>query len=144
MSDPLSSLASVLTIAGSAVEIIKGLLTFFRRLFGAPKEIHQWLRMLESLHFALTCLQECGASLDPRYQFSPHFARRLNLCVHQLKAAADEVNKIDAKLAKRGISSKPSWDGRARRSWHKIKWMAIGNIEKKKLAEVVKLYHFEF
>ena len=46
MSKPLSSLASVITIVGSATETIKVLLTFFRKFRNAPAQIHQWLTML--------------------------------------------------------------------------------------------------
>ena len=144
MSEVLSSLASILTIAGSATESIKALTTFFRQFRNAPVQVHQWLTMLESLRSALSSLQQYGRSLDPRYQFSSHFQQRLLSCVIQLQICASEVATIDAELRKANSDGKTKWDHKARRSWQRAKWAIVGNHKIKKVMEILHLYHFEF
>ena len=144
MSELLSSLASILTIAGSATESIKALTTFFRQFRNAPVQVHQWLTMLESLRSTLSSLQQFGRSLDPRHQFSPHFQQRLLSCVIQLQICASEVARIDAELQKANSGGKNKWDQKARRSWQRTKWAIVGNHKIKKVMEILNLYHFEF
>lgn len=108
MADPLSSLASVITIAGSAGESIKVLLTFFRQFRNAPAQVHQWLTMLESLRSTLSSLQECGRDLDATYHFPLHFQQRLLGCVIQLQICTSEVARIDAELVKASSDGKKS------------------------------------
>ena len=144
MSELLSSLASVLTIAASATESIKVLSTFFRQFRNAPAQVHQWLSMLESLSSTLSSLQQCGRNLDPRYQFSSHFQQRLLSCVIQLQICASEVAKIDAELIKAHSDGKNKWDHKARRSWQRAKWAMVGNHKMKKVMEMMNMYHFEF
>ena len=144
MSELLSSLASVIYIAGSATESIKALLTFFRQFRNAPAQVHQWLIMLESLHSTLSSLQQCGRNLDSRYQFSLHFQQRLLSCVIQLQICASEVAKIDAELVKASSDGKKKWDHKARRSWERAKWAIVGDHKMKKVMRIMNLYHFEF
>lgn len=144
MSEVLSSLASVLTVAASATESIKVLSTFFRKFRNAPAQVHQWLTMLESLRSTLSSLQQCGRNLDPRYQFSSHFQQRLLSCVIQLQICATEVAKIDAELLIANSENKNKLDHKARRSWQRAKWAMVGNHKTKKVMEMMNLYHFEF
>lgn len=144
MCEPLSSLASVITIVGSATETIKVLLTFFRQFRYAPAQVHQWLTMLESLRSTLSSLQQCGRSLDPRYQFSSHFQQRLLSCVTQLQICTREVARIDAELVKASSDGKKKWDHKARRSWERAKWAIVGDHKMKKVMKIMNLYHFEF
>ena len=144
MSEVISSLASILTIAGSATESIKTLTTFFRHFRNAPVQVHQWLTMLESLRSTLSSLQQYGRSLDPRYQFSSHFQQRLLSCVIQLQICASEVATIDAELQKKNSDGKNKWDHKARRSWQRAKWAIVGNHKIKKVMEILNMYHFEF
>ena len=144
MSEPLSSLASVITIVGSATETIKALLTFFRQFRNAPAQVHQWLTMLESLRSTLSSLQQCGRSLDPRYQFSSHFQQRLLSCVTQLQICTSEIARIDAELVRASSDGKQKWDHKARRSWEKAKWAIVGDHKMKKVMKIMNLYHFEF
>ena len=144
MSEPLSSLASVITIVGSATETIKLLLTFFRKFRNAPAQVHQWLTMLESLRSTLSSLQQCGRSLDPRYQFSSQFQQRLLSCVTQLQICTNEVARIDAELVKASSDGKKKWDHKARRSWERAKWAIVGDHKMKKVMTIMNFYHFEF
>ena len=144
MSEPLSSLASVITIVGSATETIKVLLKFFRQFRNAPAQVHQWLTMLESLRSTLSSLQQCGRNLDPRYQFSSHFQQRLLSCVTQLQICTTEVARIDAELVKASSDGKKKWDHKARRSWERAKWAIVGDHKMKKVMKIMNLYHFEF
>ena len=144
MSEPISSLASIITIVGSATESITALLIFFRRFRNAPAQVHQWLTMLESLRSTLSSLQQCRRSLDPRYQFSSHFRQRLLGCVTQLQICTSEVAKIDAELVKVGSGGRKNWDHKARRSWQRAKWAIVGDHKMKKVIRIMDLYHFEF
>ena len=144
MSEPISSLASVITIAGSATESVTALLIFFRRFRNAPTQVHHWLTMLESLHSTLSSLQQCGRNLDPRYRFSSHFQQRLLSCVTQLQLCASEVARIDAKLVKVNSDGKKKWDHKARRSWERAKWATIGDHKMSKVMKIMNMYHFEF
>ena len=144
MVDPLSSLASVITIAGSATETIKVLLTFFHQFSHAPSQVHQWLTMLESLRSTLSSLQQCGRNLDPRYKFSSHFQERLLSCVTQLQICTSEAARIDVELVKATSDGKRKWDHKARRSWERAKWAVVGEHKMKKMMKMMSLYHFEF
>ena len=144
MADPLSSLASVLTLVECTAESTKFLLKFFRQFNGAPAQIHQWLEMLESLHFTLSSLLGCSADLDPRYHFPQRFRQRLVGCLTRLQACVDEISKTDAHFVVNASHTESKWDGKARRSWERVKWVAIGSHRMKKLVDIIKLYHFEF
>ena len=139
MSELLSSLASVITIAGTATESIKVLLTFFRQFHNAPAQVHQWLIMLESLRSTLSSLQQCSRNLDSRYHFSLHFQQRLLSCVIQLQICASEVAKIDAELVSASSDGKKRWDHRARRSWGRAKWAVVGDHKMKKVMRIMNL-----
>lgn len=144
MSEVISSLASVIAIAGSAAESIQALLTFFRKFRNAPAQVHQWLIMLQSLRSTLSSLQQFGRNLDSRYHFSLHFQQRLLSCVVQLQICASEVTKIDAELVKASSDGKKKWDHKARRSWERAKWAIVGDHKMKKVMRIMNLYHFEF
>ena len=144
MSDPISSLASLITIAGSAAESIKALLIFFRRFHDAPARVHRWLTMLESLQSTLSSLEQCGRNLDPRYHFSSHFQQSLLSCVNQLQICTSEVARIDAELGQASSDGKKKWDHKAKRSWERAKWAMVGDHKMKKVMKIMNLYHFEF
>ena len=144
MSEPISSLASVITIAGSATESVTALLIFFRRFRNAPAQVHHWLTVLESLHSTLSSLQQCGRNLDPRYRFSTHLQQRLLSCVTQLQICASEVARIDAELVKTSPNGKKKWEHKARRSWERAKWATIGDHKMNKVMKIMNMYHFEF
>ena len=144
MSEPISSLVTVITIVGSATESIKVLLIFFRQFRNAPAQVHQWLTMLESLHSTLSSLQQHSPNLDPRYHFSSHFQRRLLSCINQLQVCTGEVARIDAELVKASSGRKKKWDHKARKSWERAKWAIFGDYKMKNVMRVINLYHFEF
>ena len=144
MSEPLSSLASIITIAGSATDTVEKLLTFFHRFHNAPARVRQWLTMLEALHSTLSSLQQCGRNLGPRYQFSSHFQQRLLSCVNQLQICTSEVARIDAELVKASSNGNTKWDHKARRSWERAKWAMVGDHKMKKVMGTMNMYHFEF
>ena len=139
MGDPLSSLASVITVVGCAAESIQFLLTFFHQFHGAPARIGRWLEMLESLHFTLTSLQECSTSLDPRYRFPPHFCRRLVDCLNQLQACVDEIRTTNVQFVRESPGAKRKWDSKAKRSWERIRWVALGD---RRVKEMVVLSNY--
>ena len=144
MSEPLSSLASVIQIAGSATESIKVLLTFFYQFRHAPAQVHQWLTMLESLRSTLSSLQQCGRNCNSRYRFSQHFQQRLRSCVDQLQVCTRKIARIDAELKQVELNDTKKWNYKAKRSWGRAKWAIIGDYKMKKIVEMMDLYQFEF
>ena len=144
MSDPLSPLASVLTLAGSAAQSIRVIVAFFHEFRSAPAEVHEWLTMLESLQSTLSGLEQCGQNLDSRYRFPSQFHQRLLSYVTQLQICIDEVARIDTDLKKATFHGKTKWDHRARGSWERAKWAIVEEQKMKKVMKTIQLYHFEF
>ncbi|KAL9121111.1 MAG: hypothetical protein Q9187_002335 [Circinaria calcarea] len=91
----------------------------------------------------MTNLQQSGTELDPKYKFSTHFCHRLNQCLNDLKTFEVKIGKIDARFGVKK-SCKRDWDGKARRSWERVRWLLIGEQETRKFLEKVKLYQNEF
>ena len=144
MSDPLSPLASVITIAGGALESITTLSAILRRFRKAPAQVHQWLTMLESLSSTLLILQHCGGHADLTYRFSSNFRQRLRSCVSLLQRNISEIARIHTELVMRSSDRKKQWDFKARRSREKTKWAVGGDQKMKQVMSLVNMYHFEF
>ena len=143
MADPLSSSASILAIAGFTVESTKVVFKFFRGVTSIPDSVHKSLHALQSLQIVLTCLQQRGTSLASPYHFSSHFCSRLQECLADLKAFEAKLEAIDKELRKNEIS-KHDWNGKARRSWERLKWLLVGEHELDEFLDRVKLYKDEF
>ena len=144
MPDPLSSVASIVTLVAGAAESLKVLVTFCRDLHNAPAEIHEWLTMLEALRLTLSSLEESGRNLDSRYHFSPNFHQRLLTYVEQLQDCVSEIAQIDTALNKANADSKRKWNHNAKRLWIRAKWTAIRDQKMKTVMGSMQLYHFEF
>ncbi|KAL8751039.1 MAG: hypothetical protein Q9184_006203 [Pyrenodesmia sp. 2 TL-2023] len=143
MTEPLSTTASAIAIAGFAAESSKLIFKFFHGVASAPANIHDASIALRSLHMTLTALQQRGTRLDPQYKFSTHFCRRLDDCLEDLKTFEAKISKIDAIFDKEGTRQRHS-DNRARRSWEIVRWLLHGEQETRRFLEKVKLYHNEF
>lgn len=144
MADPISSFASVVTVAGTAAESIKILYKFFRKFHNASDQVDQWLTTLQSLSSTLSNLQQSSRTLDLRFPFSSRFQQRLLNCVTQLEICTKEVAKIDAELGKASSSEKKKWAHKAKRSWGKAKWAIFGDQKIKNAMRMISLYHYEF
>ena len=143
MSDPLSSVASVFTLAGCATQSVKALVNFFRDFEHAPIEVHEWLVLLESLKSALSALEQYGSSVDSERRFSLHLRQRLASCVTHLQHCAAAFARIDADLSKGKSNGRKKWDGKAKRSWERTKWAIFGEQKMKRVMDKIQLYHFE-
>lgn len=143
MTEPLSTTASAIAMAGFAAESSKLVFKFFHGVASAPANIHSASIALRSLHVTLTNLRESGTKLDPQYKFSTHFCRRLNDCLKDLNTFEAKIGKIDAIFGKEGTRQRPS-DKRARRLWERVRWLLLGEQETRRFLEKVKLYHNEF
>ena len=144
MPDPLSSVASVITLVGGAADSIKVLVTFCREFHNAPAEVHEWLTMLEALRLTLSNLEQCGRNLGSRYHFSSTFHQRLLTCVEQLQNCVGEIAQVDATLVKANANSKRKWTHNAKRSWVRAKWTITRDQQMKRVMSSMQLYHFEF
>ena len=132
-------------MVGHTAESIRHLPKFYRQFARAPAEVQRWLKTLQSLHFTITKLQECGSRLDSKYQFPSYFQQRLLEFASQLQACVDEVARFNAEADRTEPGkSLRRWNGKAKRSWKRIRWIAIGEHEMRQLVDVAKLYHFEF
>ncbi|KAL8700694.1 MAG: hypothetical protein Q9201_005310 [Fulgogasparrea decipioides] len=143
MTEPLSTTASAIAMAGFAAESSKLVFKFFYGVASAPANIHNASIALRSLHVTLNNLRQSGTRLDPQYKFSTHFCRRLNDCLKALNTFEAKIGKIDAIFGKEGTRQRPS-DNRARRSWERVRWLLLGEQETRRFLEKVKLYHNEF
>ena len=143
MADPLSSLASVLTLLENATQSTKALGTFFRDFQYAPSEVHEWLEMLESLHSALHALEQYGSSVDSEQRFSLQFRQRLAGCLSHLQGCAAEFAKIDAGISKGKSKDNKGRDRGARRSWERTKWAMFGDQKMRRVMNKLHFYHFE-
>lgn len=143
MAEPLSTTASVLTVVGFAAESSKTVFKFFRGIASMPANVHESLLVLKSLYITMTNLQQSGTKLDPKYKFSPHFCHRLNECLNDLKTFETKIAKIDARFGVKKSCNR-NWDGKARRSWERVRWLLIGEQETEKFLQKVKLYQNEF
>lgn len=143
MAEPLSTIASVMAMAGFAAESSKTVFNFFRGIASMPANVHESLLALKSLHVTIINLQQSGMKLDPKYKFSSHFCQRLNECLNDLKTFEVKISKIDAKFGKKK-SCKCDLDGKARRSWERVRWLLVGEQETGRFLEKVKFYQNEF
>ncbi|KAL6714753.1 Ankyrin repeat domain-containing protein 55 [Lecanora helva] len=143
MSDPLSSVASVFTLAENAAQSVKVLVSFFRDFKHAPIEVHEWLILLESLKSAFSALELYGSDVDSERRFSPHFRQRLASCVAQLQRCTAAFAKIHAELSKGELHGRIKWDRKARRSWERAKWAMFGGQKMRRVMDRIQLYHVE-
>ena len=144
MADVLSSVASVVTVLGCAIESSKSLLVFFSDLREAPADVQLWSQRLESLQITLNGLQECNRGLDLQTALSPHLRQKIRECATHLGTSATKIGKIAGRLNESEPRAKKRWDRESRKVWERIKWTAFGSHSKKKMAEIIGLYQFEF
>ena len=144
MAEALSSFASAITLLGCTAESVKVLSSFFRQFNEVPTEVRQRLELLESLHSTLNGLQQCGTNLEPRHRFSADFTRKLGDCLSHLQDCVTKIRKIQVRLAEDNSGSAHKWNQAGRKSWEKVKWTVRGKHKRRKMVEVVSIYHFEF
>ena len=143
MAEGLSTAASVLAVAACAAETAKLLFKVFYEASFIPDNVRQLLSALTSLNTTLHSLQECSARLSPRWQFPARFCRRLKECQCHLDEWSRKIAKIDGVLqGQHGVDDKKR--SRSRRSWQKLKWLAVGEKELSRFLEMIRLYHTEF
>lgn len=63
--------------------------------------------------------------------------------MNDLETLEAKIGKVDVKFGKKG-TRKGYWDGKARRSWERVRWLMIGEQEMGKFLKKVNLYHIEF
>lgn len=142
MADPLSSIASVIAIAGLAAKSSKIIFKFFNGIPSVPADLKHSLLALQSLHETLTALQRSGTKIDPRHNLPPHICTRLNECLTDLKNFEAKLHNSYAILCQKDVSTQGR-DGKARKSWEKVKWLLVGEQAMAKFLERIKLYHAE-
>ena len=143
MADPISSVTSVVTITGCAIQSAKFIYGVLNKFSKASAEIHQSLKTLQALHNTLLGLQQCSASSYPRYVFPPRFCQRLAECQSYLNTWEHRICEIDSEFSQKA-SSKRTWDGRAKRTWERFKWVAFRGRDMEKFMENMKIYESEF
>ena len=143
MAEPLSTAASTIAVVGFAAESSKLVFRFFHDLAHMPAYLHDSFLALNSLHVTLDHLQEHGARPNAKYRFSAHFCDRINECLKDLKAFEVQIAEIDA-IFGRKAALKRDWNGKARRSWERMRWLIVGEQETKRFLEKIKIYQNEF
>lgn len=143
MTDVLSSVASVVTILGCAIESTKSLLVFFHDFREAPADVQLWVQRLESIQITLNALQECNRGLDLQ-ALSPRLCQNIGECANHLGTSASKIGKIAARLNESKPRAKKRWNHESRKAWERIKWTAFGSQSKRKMTEIIGLYQVEF
>ena len=143
MADPLSTVASVIAVAGLAASTSKKLIDFFQKLPSIPADIEHSFRALHSLHQTLLNVQEESTNAGSSHQYAPYFCERLRDCVADLAAYEAKLYKISAKFDKQN-SVQDICNGRVKRFWQKVKWQIVQEEETIRFLNRIKLYHAEF
>ena len=143
MADPLSSIASVITVVACAVESTGSLFKFFCGISRVPESVRQLHIALKSLHITLTALQDAGTRSSSNVQFPPHLRQRLRECLIHLEAWSTRIARINSEIDQ-SRSRRHQWKSKTRRSWHKVKWVMAGEQELSHFLEIIRLYHAEF
>lgn len=112
MGDPLSVVASVLTVAGVAVTACECLHKKIRRIAEAPKEIEHHLAAVQALHSVFTGISTIARDIPDFIEAVPGIQVRIHACIHDLEKAEAFFDACNKRLE----------HGKARRAWGKIRW----------------------
>lgn len=143
MSDPLSVAASVVAVAGFAAESSKTIFRFFHGMSSASQDVRHSILALQSLHATLTNIQEIGAKLPANYSFPSNLRSRLHECIGELKTFEAKIKKIDSDLQEKK-NLRNDWEGKAKRSLKRLKWLLIADQQTAKFLVRMNSYHNEF
>lgn len=112
--DPVSVTASIISITDFACKSCQALLSFFRGISKAKKDILKFCRTLQSLDSTLQCIRSLCVNPD----IQPHLTENLKLgldeCLSVLEAANKKCQKAQNLLR----------EGRMQSSWARIRWYA--------------------
>lgn len=143
MGEPLSITASIIAVAGFAAESSKTIFRFFYEIANAPQEVRHSILALQSLHMTLINIQQIGTKLPASYSFPPNFCSRLHECIGELNKFEAKIKAIDSELHEKR-TERIGWEGKAKRSWKRLKWLLIAEQQTAKFLERMDLYHNEF
>lgn len=102
MAEPLSTTASILAVLGFAAESSKIILQICHGVSTMPNDVCQSLQSLQSFHEIMANFQQTDTNLDSSHSFPAHLCARLGECLKDLKSFETKLNKIHAKIGKKG------------------------------------------
>lgn len=116
MCDPLSVVASVLTVAGVAAKTCEGLHKALRRFGEAPKDLQHHIAAIQALQSTFAGIAALEKDVpDATLFFTLEFKARLQACMLDLQAMEGLIKSFHSQLG----------EGRARRMWAKVRWSSV-------------------
>ena len=120
--DPLSAIASVLTVAGLATTSCECLCKALRLFSEAPEDLHDHIAAVQELQSTLAGIAALEVNTPNAGIITPEFNARLRACMHDLQAMEKLAKLFHAQIEK----------GRARKAWAKLRWSSEDQRHKRK------------
>lgn len=119
MSDPLSVIASVLTVAGLAATSCECLYKSVRRISQAPKDLQHHLKVIRALQSTFLAITTLAKDVSDIAVLVPGIESRIQACIVDLQAAEAMLTSYNKRLK----------ESRTRRIWTKVRWSSIDQQE---------------
>lgn len=135
MCDPLSVAASVLAVAGFAAKSCECLYTTLRLFSEAPEDLQHHITGVQALQSTFAGIVALEKDAPNAALFTQEFKFRLQACIADLEAMEKRAKSFHAQLE----------EGRARRTWAKIRWSSADQRQRlKSHLSRIKSYHMSF
>ena len=115
MCDPLSTTASILTVAGFAAKSCECIYNALKLFSDAPKDLQHHINAVQSLQSILADIAALEKDLPNSAIITPDLKARLQACTLDLQAVETLAKSFHSRLG----------EGRARRTWAKIRWSSM-------------------
>ena len=115
MCDPLSVIASALTVIEVAANSCEYLHKALKRFSDAPKDIQHHITTVQALQSTFASLSALEIDLANDQIVTPDFKARLQACMLDLQALERLVKSFNAQLE----------EGKVRRTWAKLRWSSV-------------------
>lgn len=138
MADPVSIVASALTLIGVAGSSCRYLVNVFDKLAEAPTQLRQHLRFLQALQLTFHELQALAEEIrrhNHRVEMPPGFNARLEHCANDLRAMENRVSQLWQKI---------EHDERRLLTWTRLKYAIINDRRHRKFFKAAKNYQTTF
>ncbi|KAL8827856.1 MAG: hypothetical protein Q9191_002937 [Dirinaria sp. TL-2023a] len=136
MGDPLSIVTGVLAVAGAAATTCEGLYKILRRSLVAPKDLEHHLSAVQALQSTLTAIAALEGNDAPTTTIiTPQFKTCMQSCMLDLQAMERLLKSFQIQID----------EGRARRTWAKMRWSSVDYQQKlKSYLNRIESYHRTF
>ena len=115
MCDPVSVIASALTVTEVAAKSCEYLHKTLRRFSDAPKDIQHHITTVQALQSTFASLSALEIDLADDLIVTPDFKARLQACMIDLQVLERLAKSFNAQLE----------EGKVRRTWAKLRWSSV-------------------